>query len=228
MGLALEVGFLADMLENDEDGAEWFETDIDKLNGFIKSQGLKPHEEPREFEVFSCQMHGYSGLHYLRRIAAHLDLKGKLPEPGDENASSDPVLEEYSDIVVKELGFLDKLMKKEKRKLSFDHLLLHSDAEGYYLPQDFAEVLFPPEDLEIPGCMVGSSNRLMEECKRIAEALELPLDMDPEAEEVWDASAIQGEGDKLWQKYGVESFSCLRLHYAAKLSVDSGAMLVFC
>ena len=30
MGLALEVGMLADLLENDEEAAQWFQEDFDK------------------------------------------------------------------------------------------------------------------------------------------------------------------------------------------------------
>ncbi|MFL5242013.1 MAG: hypothetical protein ACJ8FY_07885 [Gemmataceae bacterium] len=105
----------------------------------------------------------------------------------------------------------------------------HSDAEGYYLPQDFPKVLFPPEDLEIPGGMVGSSVRLHDECKRLANWLQLPLDLDPEAEEVWEAAFDkQGEEDEVWHRYGIESFVCLRLYAASKHSMEHGAAIVFC
>jgi len=41
---------------------------------------------------------------------------------------------------------------------------------------------FPSENFQIPGCMIGSSHRLLEECKHLAEALELPLDMNQDSE----------------------------------------------
>jgi len=88
-------------------------------------------------------------------------------------------------------------------------------------------VLFPPEELEIPGGMIGSSPRLLDETRRLAQAIELPLDMDPEADELWKAAETQGEGDALWQRYGVESFTCLRLYHAARHSIEHSAALVF-
>jgi hypothetical protein len=38
-------------------------------------------------------MYGYSGPHYLRRVAAHLHFDGRLPQPGDHTASQDALLE---------------------------------------------------------------------------------------------------------------------------------------
>jgi len=216
MGLSLEVGYLADLLKNDEEGAKWFQGNIQRLNTFLTSMNLPPHTEPERCDIFSCDMYGYSGLHYLRRIAAHLDLNSVLPPPGEDDPTEDPAIEQYSSSL---LG---------QGELTFDHLMLHSDAEGYYLPQDFGSVLFPPEALNIPGGMVGSSNRLREECKRLATALGLPLDLDPESEIVWEAPESQGEGETQWQRYGIESFICLRLFHACEHSIKNGAAIVFC
>jgi hypothetical protein len=228
MGLALVVGYLADMLENDEEGAQWFREKIDKLNPFLEASGLKPHVEPETCPVWSAEMYGYSGLHYLQRIAAHLNLRNSLPEPGGPDASRDPVVEEYCRLLGAEKNsFFGRLFRKKKIERQYDHLIFHSDAEGFYLPQDFREVLFPPEKLKIPGCMVGSSHRLLQETATLARAIELPLDMDPEAEAVWKAAETPGEGDLLWQQYGVESFICLRLYRAAKLSIKHSAVIVF-
>lgn len=215
MGLSVEVGYLSDLLSADEDGAKSFLEEIAVLNTYLSSCGLVPHQEPESCEVYSADMFGYSGLHYLRRIAAHLELRGKLPEPGDRDASKDPVLENYFDLV------------NSSRKRGYDHLIYHSDAEGFYLPQQFDTVRFPPEELKIPGGMLGSSPQLLAEMKRLAQALQLPLDLDPEAEEVWEAADSQGEGDLMWQRYGVESFICLRLFHAAQHSIANSALIVF-
>src|SRR5882724_9138111 len=100
MGLALQVGYLADLIENDPEGAEESLQDFAQVNIVLKKHGLRSHDEPTvqtKGGVFSCDMWGYSGLHYLRRIAAHLELRGALPDPGNGNASKDPVVEEYWD-----------------------------------------------------------------------------------------------------------------------------------
>ena len=115
----------------------------------------------------------------------------------------------------------------EHSNLKHDHLLIHSDAEGYYLPQDFESVIFTPESLEMPGEMVGSSQHLLAETRSIAQALELDLSMDPESDELREATEEQGEGEAKWQRYGVESFCCIRLHRAAQHSIRHGAAIVF-
>ena len=48
MGLAISVGTLADFLQNDPEGAEWFEGDFEIVNAVLAAAGLPPHVEPRE------------------------------------------------------------------------------------------------------------------------------------------------------------------------------------
>src|SRR5262245_14801624 len=85
MGLSLEVGILADLKENDEEGYASFVDEFQSLNNVLRSEGLAEHVEPDELdEVFSCDMLGYSGIHYLRRIAVHLALGKPTPAPGDQ------------------------------------------------------------------------------------------------------------------------------------------------
>jgi hypothetical protein len=229
MGLSLAVGYLADLIGNDEEGAQGFRDELARLNHFLATVGIAAHEEPEECKGFSCQMHGYSGLHYLRRIAAHLDLRGVLPPPGAEDSPSDKVLEQYYRLAEQgQRGFWSRLFPGTSPARTFDHLILHSDAEGFYLPREFSSVLSPDDDFQIPGGNVGSSFRLKEECIRLAAALELPLELDPEAEEVWEAADSQGTGDNLWERYGIESFGCLRLYTACQHSLKHGAAIVFC
>lgn len=203
MGLSIQVGGFEDpgMYEG--------------LSEALVQAGLSPHKEPDSLgddPAFSCQMRGYSGLHYLRRLAAYIGLGRGVPVPGTGDATEDPVLEEYYDVLAP----------------GFEHLLLHSDAEGFYVPQDFEDVIFPDDALRIPGGTIGSSPRLLDECKRLAEWLELPLDTDPESDDVWDAADAPPSDGPKWKRYGNESFSCIRLIRAAEASIESGAAIVFC
>ncbi|MGW8390588.1 hypothetical protein [Pseudoduganella sp. HUAS MS19] len=185
------------------------------LSKALVEAGLPPHTEPDSEgaeEFFSCQMWGYSGVHYLRRIAAYVGLGKEVPGPGGDNPASDPVLEEYYDHLAP----------------GFEHLVMHSDAEGFYVPLDFEDVIYPSEELGVAGGIVGSSVRLLSECKRLAAWLELPLDLDPESEEVWDAANSPETHGPKWKRYGKESFACIRLIRAAEASIDSGAAIVFC
>lgn len=219
MGLNLAVGIIADLLENDEEGAEHFTQEFSILNRYLAAVGLPPHVEPEDCKDWSSDMYGYSGLHYLRRLAAHVHYTGKLPDPGDDNAVRDPVLERY---------YTDFSHSDPSRAFgAFDHLIIHSDAEGYYLPQDFARVLIPGDDYPISGGLVGSSPRLLEEVRSLAAMLGLPLDLDPEDDRVYEAAESQGSGTTLWECYGRESYSCLRLYHAAEHSIATGAAIVF-
>lgn len=105
--------------------------------------------------------------------------------------------------------------------------MLHSDAEGYYLPSDFPDVQFPDDEFKVAGCMIGSAPRLLDECKRLAQILEVPEDLDHESEALWEAAESQGEGSHRWEVYGVESFTCVRLLKGAQEAIRSGAALVF-
>ena len=229
MGLTLVVGILADLVAADPEAVADYKATFHRLNKVLRARGLPVHHEPEECEAWSCDMYGYSGLHYLRRLAAHTDLRGTFPEPGTRDAADDPELQRYSQLFLAEatpLAPLTRWFRKPARR-TFDHLMLHGDAEGFYVPLDFAEVLFPGEPAEIPGGMVGSSHRLLAECKRLATALEIPPDLDEQSEEIWKATESQGKGETLWQRYGIESYSCVCLLKACEHSLATGAAIVF-
>lgn len=228
MGLDLSVGYLADLAENDEEGAAVARRDFEVLNEFLRHEGLPPHHEPENAPPFSCQLWGYAGLHYLRRIAAHVAAGRPMPEPGREGAADDPILLARYAGQPENKSLFRKFFGRANRSLGFEHLIDHSDAEGYYLPRDFTKVLVASPEWKIPGCSIGSAPRLLAECERLATLLELPLDLDPESKEMWAAPDSQGKGDIKWKRYGVESFTCLRLYVAAKHSVATGAALIFC
>lgn len=226
MGLSIVVGLGAEVREEDDQGTlEYLEQQFEVINELLESFGLPPHREPYELDagqVVSFDMFGYSGLHYLRRVAAHLALDEELPPPGsEETTSDDPALKDYYQL------FDESFAEGKAAGMRFQHLIVHSDAEGYYLPVEFDEVILADPALEVEGDMIGSSHRLLEECLELARALELPPDLDPESEEVWEAAENQGEGEAKWQRYGVESHACLRLIRACQASIATGAAVVF-
>ncbi len=224
MGLALSVGILAELTE-DEEGYNYYLKTFEAVNKALTNNNLPTYNEPAHLNEESCSfdMYGYSGLHYLRRIAAYLWAGKPIPSPGKDNPEKDPLLEKYYSSLGEDTG---EVIKPGEMK-RFDHLLFHSDCEGFYVPIKFGEVIFTKKELKIPGEMIGSSYMLLEECKALAQYLELPLDIDPESDEVWDAADNQGQGDTKWKRYGIESFTCLRLYYAAKKSIELNAAVVF-
>lgn len=225
MGLSIFVGLGTTLKEEGEgESVERLEQDFEVINDLLESFGLPPHQEPYDLEagqVVSFDMYGYSALHHLRRIAAHLALREELPPPGDTEAADDPILQEYYEL------FDESFAEGKAGGMYFQHLIIHSDAEGYYLPIEFEEVLVADPSLEIAGDTIGSAQRLLAECLELARALELPADLDPESEEVCDAAERQGEGGEGWRRYGVESHACLVLIHACRASVATGAAVVF-
>lgn len=197
MGLVAVVG------TEDEELLEEF----GPVNALLRANGLPEHSETvvDESELVEFEMGGYSSLHHLRRIAAHLDAGGPLPEPGGEDAPDDPVL----------LAAYERPAGGR-----FTHLIHHSDAEGFYLPIDFPL----PLNGDVVGGTVGSSVALRRELRELAQVLGIPDGIDPEGDELWDATETPGEG---WRRYGIESFVCVRLLAAAEASVARGAALAF-
>jgi len=230
LGLSLVVGVLVEQQNlGEEESVLHRQQGFEKVNRLLRANQLPDHHEPLdlgEADPVSFDMYGYSGLHYLRRIASHLWSGGGLPLPGGPDAAHDPLSKRY-------YALMEQTKTKSSPRLSmmgsgFNHLMFHSDAEGFYVPVRFDDVLFDVYGIGVEGEILGSSLSLLTECEELAKALELPLELDPEAEEVWEATEHQGSGDTCWERYGIESFTCLRLHYAARASVDCGAAIVFC
>lgn len=224
MGVAICVGTPAEVREGDPEYVEFFRGQLAAVNDVLEAFGLPAHAEPFDLEderTFECELPGDSGLHYLRRLAAHLALKGEPPPPGDEDAADDPVLNDYYKI------FDASFTQGKAGGMPFQHLLIHGDAEGYYLPVEFEDVLVPDASLEIAGGVIGSSQALLRECRELAQALEIPEGLSPEDEALWEAADNQGGGETKWETYGVESFACVCLMRACETSVETGAAVVF-
>ena len=213
MGLTVGIGVLAYLLENDQEGASSLEEGFAAANLLLEAEGLPIHSEPRTFKTpvsrASIRSFPYSFIHYLRRAYAHRSANQSwMAHPIDHNVdpAADPLVDD-------ELAML------------CSHLICHSDAEGFYLPIDFSDVLFAdPEDSSLPGGMLGSSYRLLEELEVVAPALGIRLNdgrlPHDEAERI-DELACSGEG--IYR----ELCSWLALYEAARLSIELKTAIVF-
>jgi hypothetical protein len=231
MGLTLQVGLLADLVvDDDEEGLAYWQGQFDAVNRALAGRGLAPRVEPREGASSSYDMFGYAGLHHLRRAAVHLWAGEPLPPPADRDnyRPPDPLQQEYAARDgVPPTGLFGWLRKERPRTVRFDHLLLHADHTGFYLPIDFEKVIFPPDGLEIPGHMIGSVPRLLGECAYLSSALDIPDGLEGESDEVMEALDEHGEGEG-WRAHAIETFTCLQLMAACRDSMRTGAALVFC
>lgn len=209
MGLAIAVGMLSDLVENDAEGAEWLREELQSANALLVDQNYPAHVEPetRLPESSRCALdsYPYSFLHYLRRMYAHVarDPNWKPQEVGEgEDPSDDPVLEEET-------------MEMQS------HLLCHSDAEGFYFPVDFPEVFF---DDDLPGGMLGSSYQLMRELVTLAPYLGIQL----KNGELSDAEAERlNEESESEEGFWIEKCVWLSLFEAARLSLKHKTAICF-
>ena len=231
------TGAVAIMMAEDEEGADAFRGVFRSLNEVLVEADHPPHNEPEQLEstdTFQAQLWGYSGLHYLRRVAAYLTLEGRLPDSEPvEGAADDPVLQRlyarYDDYLNHSGKGLRQMLRRAPVKPQFEHLMLHSDAEGVYIPCTLADVIFDRAQPQREGLggMVGSSLSLLSECRHIGAALSLPDDLDPESDEVWEnADALPAVGEP-WQRFGITTFVLTRLIRACELSKRTGAAVVF-
>ncbi len=215
MGLGIVVGLLADLDESDEDGAAWVRAQLEIVNELLVEAGLQAHQEPTELGLIEMRSDldsmPYSFLHYLRRAAARRRqdptyVASAEDEDGDGDPAQDPAVQEAGE--------------------SFDfHLLVHSDAEGFYVPQRFSEVIFGTDDLPVAGGMLGSTQRLRDELVEVAPALGIELDADGELNDAEAArlNAIIGDDGPLYR----ELAAWLLLYEAARISIARGPMIVF-
>lgn len=233
MGLCPVVGILADLKDRDEEGCAHYRQMFRALNDLLAGQGLPPHcelEDLPEEDCVSWDMGGYRPLHTLRRVAAYCWARRELAVSDGDNPADDPVVVDYYQRggLRRPTFWQEVFCVQDRRPPRFGHLMLHGDSEGLYVPISFDRVLFSRESSEILGGAVGSSLRLRAECEELADVLHLPLDLDPDADEVIDAlEQAGGEGEPLWRRYALESFTCLRLHYACVASINTGAAMVF-
>lgn len=236
MGLDVMTGAISIMASGDDEGVSAFKGLFLSLNELLAEVGESPHVEPEHLDTadtFEAQMWGYSGLHHLRRAAAYLALEGRLPASDQVDALEDPVLKrfyaDHSKYLDRPRPGLLSFLRKSPQKPDFEHLILHSDAEGVYLPRELSDVIFDPAQpqREGLGLMVGSSLYLLSECRQISTALAIPSDLDPESDEVYDnAEALPTDGEA-WQRLGITTFVLTRLLRACELSKRTGAAVVF-
>jgi hypothetical protein len=209
MGLAITVGILAELAENDPEGVEHVGADFEIINDVHHRPGLPEHREPSTLPKLDDRTgigsFPYSFLHHLRRFyAKRIAQSDRVPEPVAEGESPahDP--------------FLDQVSSPRH------HLLWHSDCEGYYVPLDFPEVL---EDDGIAVAGIGSSVRLLDEFRLIAAPLGIVL-RDGRLSDA-DAASIAEEDENTGGPYWIERLVWLALFEAARLSIEHRAAIHF-
>lgn len=174
MTLHLTVGLLADLRRRDQAIADDLENEFEAINKVLKKHGHEPHVEPLDAPLFETKLDPRD-LHCLRRLAANLDFGGVLPSPGsDDNVDDDELTERYYESAGNTKSFLSRVLSPEPPDARhFDHLIVHRDDDGFYLPIDLEQPIEFTSKVSGPG-WIGSSLRLFSEVESLRLRLEEP------------------------------------------------------
>lgn len=209
MGLAITVGMLQNVAGDDE-GVAHFRQAFDRLAAALARAGHPGWREPdavRPRRRPVVDSFPYSFLHYLRR-AYVLVLRGRPVTP-----------------VAGRLSAADEQLIADESTMFDSHLLCHSDTEGYYVPLALGEPLFLDRDERVAGGgMVGSSQALLAELRRVAPALGIALGPDGALSDA-EATRLYETADD--QPFSREWIVWLTLHEACLASLATGAAIVF-
>ena len=183
-----------------------------RVNVQLRARGMPTHAEPVEAPPWQPSLPGplpLEALLRLRRVMAHhLARPGMAvaPLPPGEDPRADPVMEQAA----------------ARRD---NHLIHHGDAEGFYLPVSFSQVVHDPTGTTIPGGSVGSSQRLAEELREIAPLMDLPVVED--AGEVPQHVIDRVLRDRDAAPFHLEEWAWLLHTQAAAASLRHGAAIVY-
>ncbi|MRH88176.1 hypothetical protein GFY24_12100 [Nocardia sp. SYP-A9097] len=212
MGLAVATHVFADALNDDGEYADELREHLRAINELLAAEGLPPHDEATARGPVTArnQLGGvpYSFVHYLRRAYAHArEQPGQAltPVAAGEDPTDDPVVDRLT-------------------YMFESHLLCHSDCEGYYVPIDFDEVLYPDEALGIPGGMVGSSAVLLRELVYVAPYLGITL-TEGELSDAEIAAIHAGDDEHPLYR---ERETWLVLFEEARVSMANKTLITFC
>lgn len=208
MGLTVTYGYL-EMVREDPEGIEWFQQDLAAVNDALAAEGLPLHVEPSTLPPhhyrFDLGSISWSWLHCLRRIHAHALQSGQLVAPAPTP---------FDDLD-------DEAVDCELTVYMRSHLICHSDSEGWYVPLDFADVIY---DDRVPGGMLGSAPRLLGELRLDAALLGIALDA---SGALSDAEAARVNAIPEDDPYFRETTAWLALFEAARLGCELGTAVLF-
>ncbi|MEM7439490.1 MAG: hypothetical protein AAF393_07825 [Pseudomonadota bacterium] len=241
MGLAVEVGYLADMMANDPEGAEWALSDFEALNDALQAKGLPTHDEPATGSVWSADLIGYEGILALRELAAITWAGAQIPRnrliDGHDTQHSDDLVASFLEHLSgsAQLTLLGRALKsffkakEPHKKPPFLHLIMHSSHDGYYVPVPLELPFVPKRVSEETEHLwpLGSTLGLEAELKELSGILSLPVDMTHDDTALQTHLETPDPDGLLWQAQPIAAQACLVLREACQESLKTGAAIRF-
>jgi len=218
VSLNVSVGYLADLLEYNP-GEPDVRKEFDAVARILRKRKIQGYKEPEQLDDGWCaRVTPSNGIAFLQRFASYFPLDDdatadEWPTPGDPETMDNPLEDEM---------YYDACSMLEFHP--FQHLILHSCRDGYWVPVDFPDVIFPGRRTGIN--MLGSSVRLLKECDELAALLKLPRRLKFDDPDLLHALDNPGKSKTRWKKYGVESYNLVMLRTACQVSIKTGAAVV--
>lgn len=244
MGLTVEVGFLADVMANDPEEAEFVFVDLERMDEALREKGLDQWDEPTTGEVWSADLLGYAGLHALREVAGYVWKGREVPRgillDGSQKELAGELAKEFfehlsgkGNFTLIGKAFRQIFKTKEKPQLPpFVHLNIHSDCDGYYVPVAFETPIVPKRVTQDSEHLwpLGSVMRLEVELNQLARHLDIPADLrhdDDQLLALFDAP-VRTPIAALWTAQPIATHCLLVLREACAQSLRTGAAVHFC
>ncbi|AZL59002.1 hypothetical protein EI545_09225 [Tabrizicola piscis] len=241
MGLGLTVGLYADLDQNDPESADEAHQSFAAMAKAMANSGLVPHTEPKDCVTWSADGYGYTGLHALREVAGLVWRDLPIPMDhlltGTDTPNAEALFSAAAAACAPERrqGLFERLLGEKRTPRPplppFAHLVLHSDADGFYVPVDFVQPLIPlpaPRGTELLWPL-GSVQRLSAELDVLGRALALPDPLpDPDTLlETWLEGPAPGPITAPWQAQPIATHSLIILRQACDHSLRTGAAIAF-
>src|SRR5262249_18708623 len=151
MSLAISVGVLACAPDADPEAVKYDRKNFRHVNRVLAANGLPPHVEPESLPPFRYRgqliSFPYACTPYLLRAVAFA-----LRAP-----------DQFSPVRQGEDPARDRRIDAELYTFAESHLICHSQTEGYFVPIDFPDLLCDKRKGGLPGRLLGSSQRALEE-----------------------------------------------------------------
>jgi len=212
MGLAVSIGSLACAVDQDAEGAESLREGFRHVNRVLIANGLPSHIEPEAMPDLADRSKlssmPYAWLHYLRRAVAFArQAPGAFcPVREDENPAADERIDEELSVFMN------------------SHLICHSDCEGFYVPIDFPGPLYDVRNDGLPGGILGSSQRALQEVVQAAPLLSISLNDTNVSDATARGIADEAEGS---HPYWIERKVWLCMFERLRHSIEYRCAVVF-
>jgi hypothetical protein len=215
VGLTAEYGYLSYRRDNDE-AVERFRGDLAAVHAILAAEGLRRtlrrlRSDPTPTAVPSTRSPGHGCTAFggcILLVLQHEQDTDWLPDPAGEDfpdRETDPAIAE-------ELWW------------SRSHLIVHSDEKGWYVPIDFRYPLYGNDTDKVPGGILGSSVRLLDELRSIAPSLRITLDRGGGLDDAAASSLNAVDDNDPWWR---EKCAWFHLFEPARLSIELGTAVVF-